>query len=315
MKAFVTGGTGFIGVPFVRALLARGDQVVLGVRDAGKAKRLFPEELSKAQSSLSIETCDLLDAKSIQAAMKGCEAVFHLAGTISYRRKEQAALFRVNRDATAAVADAALALGAGRMVHVSSIVAVGIQWGPSRPLNEDDVYNGHELKLSYFDSKHEAEGEIRKRVALGLDAVIVNPSTVVGRKKESGPAGNVKRAIRALARAPFLLPGGNSWVDVKDVVKGILLAHEKGRPGRRYILTSQNISNAEITRRLYRESGLEPPRVKLSGRALKFLGRFVPSASRVCGFFLYADSTRARVELGWVPSSAWGSIIEMGLSS
>lgn len=291
MKIFVTGTTGFIGIPLMRALAARGNEVV-PFRG------------------------DVRNATAVVKAMRGCEAVFHLAGRISYRACDRPLVRAVNVQGTVNVLEAARALGIRRMVHTSSIVTVGVSWDPGQVLDEDAVFNAARLRLEYFDSKREAENRVMEAAARGLDVVIVNPGVVVGEPGDCGRPGPVNKSVRTLAHLPFTLPGGNSWVDVRDVVAGHLLAFEKGRSGRRYILAHENISNADVRRRFAVETGGSLPFIHLPARVLRACARMTGSqvAMRIGGFFMYYDCSRARKELGWNPRPAWPAIKAMALS-
>jgi dihydroflavonol-4-reductase len=328
MKVFVTGGTGFIGIPLIRALLARGDEVVSLSRNPGVAarsfSRYFPEDL---RARLRHQAGDLGQPAALAEGMRGCEAVFHVAGSISYRERGRREVQRTNVEGTRNVAEAARKAGVRRLVHTSSVVAVGVSWDPHQALDENAPYNCGGMGLEYFDAKHAAEVEIARAVQHGLDAVIVNPATVVGFADHAGRPGSVNDSVRLLSRVPFLLPGGNCWVDVRDVVSGHLLAFERGRTGERYILGSRNLTNAEVIRRLRQVKGKIVPRATVSGAQVRALGRVARAferlgfpipvgsqmATRVSGFYLYFDCAKARSELGWEPASPWPALQAMAL--
>ena len=236
MKAFVTGATGYIGVPLVKKLVAAGHEVTALVRDFDKAQNLFAAEFRGGR--LRFAGGDVLDTAALAQGITGAEVVFHLAAIVSYKNSERKLVHDVNVIGTGNVARACLEHGIRRLVYTSSIVAIGITHDPSEVLDESALYNAQDLRLAYFDSKYLAEAEIARAVAAGLDAVIVNPGTVVGFPEHSGPSGGVESGIRAITRFPVYLPGGNSWVDVRDVVEGHLLAFERGGTGERYILTA-----------------------------------------------------------------------------
>jgi dihydroflavonol-4-reductase len=302
MKVLVTGGTGFIGLPLVRELLARGDQVTLLVRDVERAKRIVVRELETGR--LQLLPGDVLDPGSVVRAMSGVSIVFHLAGMISYKNADRRKVWRVNVEGTRNVVEAALAAGVSKFIHTSSIVAVGLSWDPKVILDESASYDAAGLRLEYFDAKHEAEAVVLAAVKRGLNAVIVNPGTVAGDPDYAGPSGNVSAAVKMMVNSPVLLPGGNAWVDVRDVVGGHLLALEKGRVGERYILAVENITNAEIAIRL--SKGRYKPRIRLPSWLLRLVKTQL--ATRVSGFYLFFDCGKARRELGWNPRSPWAAI-------
>lgn len=317
MKALVTGATGFIGIPLLRALAQGETEIFALTRDPARAAEIGRRAFSPcAANQIRWIKEDLGRATEagpeLRAALSRCDTVFHLAGAISYRRSERDWVRRVNLEGTRVIAQAALDAGVRKFVHTSSIVAVGISWQPDAVLTEDAPYNASDLGMEYFDAKHAAEREVLARIERGLPAVIVNPATVVGDPRISGPAGNVSSALRALARLPFLLPGGGCWVDVEDVVSGLLLAAERGQVGARYILGSENLSNAELIQKLAASSGRKPPRITFPAAPLRWVGYCgFQAATRVSGFYLYFDSSKARTKLGWNPRPVWPAMQAM----
>jgi dihydroflavonol-4-reductase len=307
MRALVTGATGYIGVPLVRELLGRGWEVRALVRQPDRARATL--------GGATLVSADLFDVSQLTATMRGCDAVFHLAGMVSFRGRDVRAVHRTNREGTRAVAAATLAAGVPRLVHVSSIVAVGVSWDASQMLDETATYNAGPLSLAYFDSKHDAEREVREAVDRGLDAVMLNPAGVVSQSGAVGGDGRLSGLIRALARMPLLLPGGNNWVDMGDVIDALLVGLERGRRGERYILGAENVSFVELQTRLATVIGRRPARFRAWPRLLRAAGRYVQTAARLSGFYLYADSSKARKELGWQPRSPWPAIEAMARSS
>ena len=294
MRAFVTGASGFIGIPLVRKLLDRGWKVTALYHSRSIQDWIRHENLEAKKISL-------LDEDALTEAFNGCDAVFHVAGMISYKKSERDKMFQVNVEGTQVVARAALQAKVPRLLHVSSIVAVGVTEDPSRPLDESSPYNAEPLRLGYFDSKWEAEQRLKKFNE--LDIVMVNPSTVLGSSADSGPDGNVLKSVRMLGQAPLVLPGGNAWVDVRDVVDGILLAFEKGRRGERYILSNGNFSYREVVDRIDNRLGISRTRINLSPALLRTLHRATGQEifSRTAGHYLYFSSDKAKTSWAGPP--------------
>ena len=305
MKVLITGGAGFLGGKLVPLLLADGHEVKLLVR-----------KLRKAHENPSVTQCvgDLSDPESLRQACEGIDWVIHAAGLISYNPAKAELMRATNVEGTRAMAKAALAAGVKRFLHVSSTAAIGISEDPHKPMNEKSVFNARTLGLAYFDTKYDAEQELLKIVQEGLDAVIVNPGSLLGpgdtRRYEKGYAGLIYKY-----KPPFLFHGGINFVDVEDVAKGCLLALKKGRKGERYILGGENLGFADMIIRVNTILGRPSPKKYvplgmmgfLSG-ALGVLNKFgvdihmTPELVRqVCSWYLYVDSSKAKEELGYQP--------------
>ena len=300
-KTLVTGGSGFLGSHLVRALAARGDDLRLLLRRGSSVDHLSDLEFERASG-------DVLDRATVRGAMEGVERVFHVAGTTSMRPQDRDRTFELNTTGTRIVLGEALAAEVGRVVHASSVAAVG----PARPggtADEDQPFRAGELGIAYVNSKHEAEVEALRLAAHGLSVVIVNPSFVLGPDDPNSTSmGLVRRFL--LGRIPAYVGGALNIVDVRDVAQGFLLADEKGERGERYILSGRNFTLDRLFADFARISGREPP-VKLpaaptsltvdamvrAGLPLPVSPDEVRSASQ---WWTYRN-TKARRELGFEP--------------
>ncbi len=307
MKAMITGGAGFLGQKLAKALLAEGHEVRLLVRNpkATIATDDFP---------VSYTVGDLADEASLDKACEGMDWVFHAAGLISYNPQKAELMRKTNVDGTRSVANAAMRQSVKRFVYTSSTAAIGVNEDPGVMLNEESAFNARKLGLAYFDTKYDGERELLKVVEKGLDAVIVNPGSLLGpgdtRRYEKGYAGLVYKY-----NPRVLFHGGINFVDVEDVVRGHLLALQKGRRGERYILGGENLSFGELIIRIDAILGRPPPKhyvpvaaMGLMSGALRILNKLgvdihmTPELVRqVCSWYLYVDSSKARAELGYRP--------------
>lgn len=232
----VTGGTGFIGSQLVRALCREGCRVRV-LRRQHSSLRLL--------EGLDIDSIvgDVRDADAVRRAMKGCDTVFHTAAIVSYWREEREHMFDVNINGTRTVVQACLELGIERLVHTSSIAAVG--YTPGTVADEESIFNWWPLNIGYRISKHLAEQEVLRGVKQGLPAVIVCPSVVMGPGDIHFHGGRVIRDVHR-KRIFFYPSGGTNVVYVDDVVRGHIAAARQGRIGERYLLTGENLTHREI---------------------------------------------------------------------
>lgn len=313
-RVFVTGGTGMVGANLIRRLIEAGYRVRMLIRSR---RHPMTERLPIKEVRGSLD-----DVETLARGMDGCGRAFHVAGMVSYRRQDAPLLHQANVIGTRNLLEAARAAGVERVVHTSSTAAVGISEGPEEVLDESSPFPERFRSIPYMWTKHLAEEEVARAVSDGMDVVIVNPSTIFG-------AGDVKlntgRLIRYLSSGKVRAapPGGNSVVGVEDVVRGHLLAMDRGESGRRYILSSENMTIREMMSRIRAVLGHPPvprtiprwARLPLSG-AVWIGSRLRPTSDlspAVIAFsfrYRYFDSTRAREEIGWTPAQSFERAVE-----
>ncbi|MBA3301456.1 MAG: SDR family NAD(P)-dependent oxidoreductase [Thermoleophilaceae bacterium] len=305
MTTLVTGGTGFLGSHVARLLVERGDEVRIAVRERSKRENLKPLE-----GSYEPVTCDVLDRRQVRRAMKGVEQVFHLAGSTSLASGAGRALFELNVEGTKLVLSEARRAEVERVVHTSSVAAIG----PARPgetADETQLFTAGRLGIPFVNSKHEAEVEALRLAAQGLPVVCVNPAFVFG-------AGDIYRSSTGIVRRfllgaiPAYVDGGLNVVDVEDVARGHLLAAEKGGIGERYILGNRNYTLTRLFADLSRLSGVEAPPLKLPAETAVLMARALEAAPGRAPFSVDEvkaasqwwtfRSTKAKRELGWAPA-------------
>ncbi len=237
--AFVTGASGFVGANLVRALLAAGWRVRALVR--GEAPSL-------AGLAVEVVRGDLF-FPGLADAMRGCDAVFHVAATYSLWRRDRAALIRANVEGTRGVLAAARAAGVPRVVHTSSVAAIGVR-ADGAPADETHQSPPARLVGAYKRSKYFAEREARAAFEAGQDVVIVSPTTPVG-PWDAKPTPTGEILVRFLnRRMPAYVDTGLNLIDVRDVAAGHLAAYERGVAGERYILGNENLTLRELLGRL-----------------------------------------------------------------
>jgi dihydroflavonol-4-reductase len=249
---------------------------------------------------------DVGDRSSVRRALRGADRVFHLAGTTNLRLP-RADVLALNVEGTRNVLEEALRSGVERVVHTSSVAAIG----PARKgsvATETHVWDAARYGIPYVDAKHEAEQVALGLAEGGLPVVIVNPAHVLG-------AGDRGRSSTVLVRRflrrqiPAYVDGTLNIVGADDVARGHVLADERGVPGQRYILGNRNFTLDRLFTDLARLSGVEPPSVKLPAAialAMAQAGRWVPGAPvpslaevRAASLHWAFSSAKAKRELGW----------------
>jgi nucleoside-diphosphate-sugar epimerase len=301
MRAFVTGGSGFIGSHLIDALLAEGWGV------AALAHR------SPILQADRVEVCagDLSDVQALAAHMKGTDAVFHLAAAVGSSRGAGENDFRVNVSGTEAVLEAARRAGVARVIHCSSAGVLGaVRDGevatedyPRRPI------------LPYDRAKHRAEELARRLASDGMDIVIVRPGWVYGPRDR-----RTFKLIRAIARGRFLIAARGEArqtpVYIIDLVRGMIQAAAVGRTGEVYHLAGSEILTVrELVEMVAAACGRSLPRLRLSALPARFaawllekayspLHKEPPLSRPKLSFFLHSKALaidKARRELGFSP--------------
>lgn len=257
----VTGASGFVGSAVVRALVARGYAVRAFVRPSSRLANL---------DGLDIETAkgDIRDAESLSRAARGARFIMHVAADYRLWTPDPEALIASNVAGTRLVMEAALAAGAERVVHTSSVATIAPNDG-GKPADETRPLDERAAIGAYKRSKVLAERTVEAMIAReGLPAVIVNPSTPVGpRDIRPTPTGRII-VEAASGRVPAFVDTGLNLVHVDDVAAGHVAALERGRIGERYILGGQDMLLADMLREIARLARRRPPRVRLPRRWL-----------------------------------------------
>lgn len=255
-KVLVTGANGFLGSWLTKTLLQEGHETFALVRKTSDLTELKGVDCQYLYG-------DVTDLNSLEKTFSGMDAVFHLAGLIAYSPFERAAMERVNVTGTQNAINACQKNNVSRLIHLSSVVAVGAGFTPQEVLNENSAYNVGHLNLGYFETKHQAELLVLKACQQKkLDAVILNPSTIYG-------AGDARKGSRStqikVAQGRFKLytHGGVNVVAVEDVVQGIISAWKQGTSGERFILASENLLIKEVFDIIADIAGVQPPPIGL----------------------------------------------------
>jgi dihydroflavonol-4-reductase len=307
MLAFVTGATGFLGSHVARVLAEQGAELRLLVRPTSNLRNL---------EGLNAETAvgDLRDPASLEKAMAGCDAVFHVAADYRLWVRNPDDMYRSNVEGTRAILEAARKNRVQRLVYTSSVATVGFTRNGD-PADEDSPVSLADMIGHYKRSKFLAE-QIALQAGRGgeMQVVTINPTTPVG-EQDVKPTPTGRIVLDFLKRKfPAYVETGLNLVDVRECARGHVLAFEKGKSGDRYILGGENLTLKQILDKLGRITGLPSPKIKLpyffafatgvvdeaiTGRLMKGEPRATVDTVRMGKKKMFASSDKAERELGW----------------
>lgn len=304
MKVLVTGASGFLGAHVARALRNQGAEVRALVRAEsarGPLRQLGVEFLEG----------DLLDESSLEEACRGVDGLIHCAARTGSWSRQNDIQRRVNVEGTTALLRAAQLRQVERIVHVSSVAAVGAA-RHEEVLDEGTPWNLAELEVNYALTKRLAEERVVAAARAGMPIVVVNPSAILGPRLDGKPPSGLITGVMQ-EKLPWVPPGGISVTDVRDVAAGILAALSRGRVGERYILAGHNTTWSTLYEAIAKTVGGRAPARRLSPRALKWLTARAtlldhlrlarpprtPEIYRSYGWYSWFRSDRAARELGY----------------
>lgn len=306
MRTFVTGANGLIGSNLCHKLTEQGYDVVGLVRESSNM-------LGLDGFTGKIVVGDILDEAGLTRAMEGADYVFHTAGLVSFDNRRRKELIRINVEGVRIVVEAALKTGVKRLVHTSSVAAIGIP-AEGDVADESVEYNRFQHNVAYSDSKHFGEVEISKGVERGLDAVIVNPGSIMGERDVYLHSGILLKVFRGMRVVPYV-SGGMCVVGVDDVVDGEIAALQSGKKGEKYILGSENLTFRELFGQVCKVVGAPAPSLHVpvwmarsTATVMELLSSItgkppVLTKAHVVSATLphYFSSDKARRELGYNP--------------
>lgn len=304
--ALVTGASGFVGWHVARLLLERGYKVRALVRASSTVPELEVERVEG----------DLRDRASLDRAASGCSLLFHVAADYRLWSKNPDELYRSNVDGTRNILEAARSAGIERIVYTSTVGCIGIPEGGIG--DETQPVSIEMMSGVYKRSKFLAERVALEYAGAGLPVVIVNPTAPMGDHDfKPTPTGQI--VVDFLNGAmPAFIDTGLNVVDVRDVALGHLLAAERGCPGGRYILGSENLTLRQILAELAAITGRKAPSLQLPYGVAYAAGVITTAMARVTGRpprapldavrmakkKMWVSHEKAARELGYLPKPA-----------
>lgn len=241
MKVLITGATGLVGSMVAKRFLSENHEVFALARP-GADKRLLAEEHPK----LTWVEGDILDILSLEKAIEPVDCVVHTAAVVSFIPRDRKMMYKVNQEGTANVVNVCLKYRKQKLVHLSSIAAIGRPdkrkqaAGEDLILNEEQRWEDSPENSEYAKTKHLAELEVWRGIAEGLNAVIVNPTIILGEGDWEKSSTQLFRYV--YRQKPFYTEGIANVVDVKDVAEVVYRLVGSDITGERFLLNAGSIS-------------------------------------------------------------------------
>lgn len=245
----MTGATGHVGNNLIRRLVSQGQSVRALVHlNRGNLEGL----------GAKVVTADIGDIRSLYRTFDGADIVYHLAANISLLKHEWRQVEAINVIGTRNVVEACLQCGVKRLVHFSSIHAV-TQFPLDKPVDESRPLVGSREHPPYDRSKAAGEKEVRKGIEKGLDAIIINPTAVIGPYDFQPSHFGVALLSLANKKMAALIDGGFDWVDARDVADGAIQAAKQAPSGSKYLLSGHWLSLYDMANMITELNGVPVP--------------------------------------------------------
>lgn len=251
-KILVTGGAGLVGNEIIKQLLDGGENV----------RAIYHSTpLSISHPSLEISQCDILDVSRLEEIMEGITHVYHSAAIVSYDPRDRRQLLKINIEGTANIVNACIDAKVKKIVHVSSVAALG-RMRNGEMVTEQMNWTEETSNSIYGKSKYLGEMEVWRGIGEGLEAVIVNPSLILGGDNwESGSSSIFKNAYKEF---PWFTEGVSGFVDVRDVARVMILLMNSEINAQRFIVSAENLPYKEIFSLIARYFEKKPPHKKVT---------------------------------------------------
>jgi nucleoside-diphosphate-sugar epimerase len=258
----VTGGTGFLGSYIIKELVERNYPVRAIHRSTSKVPFYIPATIFEKVEWVE---GDILDPFSLDEALEDVDAVIHSAAMVSFHRDDKNKMHQVNVQGTANVVNAAIEKNISRLVHISSVAALG-RSKTGGHVNEERKWQESNINTAYAISKYKAEMEVWRGIGEGLNAVIINPSTVLGYGDWDTSSCRIFKTI--YNEFPWYSTGINGFVDIEDVSKTTVLLMQSDIKEQRFIANGDNWSFQQLFNTIADGFGKKHPHRK----ATPFLG-------------------------------------------
>lgn len=305
MKLLVTGGSGFLGEHLCRKLVAQGQHEITAL---ARSNSPVLTDLGIVQLRGSVS-----EGPELEEALRGCEAVFHLAGVVSRDPEDSQRMMRTHVDGTRRVMEAAARQGVRRVVLASTSGTIAVS--ATEAIHDENSGYATEVAAGwpYYASKiYQEKLALQLGEELGVEVVVINPSLLLGPgDRRLSSTEDVLKFLRK--QIPMVPHGGMNFVDARDAADAVLAALTLGRPGERYLLGGPNWTFSEFFGRLGRVASVGSPKLKLPSKwqtvgaglleeLYRAAGKTAPvdkASVEMSQHFWWIDSSKAQSELGF----------------
>ena len=284
----VTGATGFLGSELILQLTKQGKKV----RALRRASSVTPA-LLKDNELIEWAVADINETAALEDVFEGITQVYHCAAMVSFDPKDKAKLLKVNIEGTSNIANLCV-LNNARMLHVSSVAALG-EAKKDQLITENDYWEYDAKVHSYAISKYEGEMEVWRSIAEGLDAVIVNPSVIIGPNAGFQGSGAIFKLVKN--GLSHYTRGATGIVDVQDVAKSMILLMDSGVTAERFTISAENYNYQQFFSEIARGFGVKAPSNEAKPWMLGIVWRAAKLASLFTGKPAALTSDAARSSL------------------
>lgn len=282
----VTGATGLLGSHLLLDLVKTNDQIIAGFQTAEKIKRIqalfqsiYPENHETYWSKIAWKKMDILSIDDLEDAIEPNSDVYHCAALVSFQRSDFSQLMKINREGTANVVNVCLDKGIRKLCYVSSTAAVG--GGQEGVLTEKSKWKKNKKTSAYSISKYSAEKEVWRGIEEGLNAVMVNPSVILGAGNWNDSSLTIfKQVSKGLL---FYPKGANATVDARDVSEIMIRLMESEICAERYLCIGSNQSFKDLLSTVALGMKKKPPSLAVSSSLLSFLGSLLQIITSITG--------------------------------
>lgn len=271
-RIMVTGGTGLVGSHLISALVAAGRNV----------KAIYRTQVPVFPGSEKVEwlQADILDVLDLERVMPQVDYVYHCAAVVSFSPGKRDLLNLTNIQGTANIVNASLEAGIKKLLFVSSVAALG-RIRKDKLVNEGMNWSKETSNSEYGKTKYLAEMEVWRGAAEGLPAVVVNPTIILGESDWTKGSTEIFRTI--YNEFPWYTEGVSGFVDVKDVVKAMVMLMESDVTGQRFILNADNVSYKALFDEIARCFGKRAPYKKVTPTMASLVWRYEALKGRLTG--------------------------------
>ena len=284
----VTGATGFLGSELISQLLQQGKKLKALKRDGS----FIPASLA-GNPLIEWLVADINDTATLEDIFEGVTQVYHCAALVSFDPKDKKELLKVNIEGTSNIVNLCVEHNA-RLIHVSSVAALG-EPKKGKMITEDDYWEYDSKVHSYAISKYEGEMEVWRGIAEGLDAVIVNPSVIIGKNAGFTGSGAIFKLVKD--GLSYYTKGATGIVDVADVAKSMISLMDSEITGERFTISSENYHYQQFFTEIAKGFGVKAPAKEAKAWMMGIAWRAAKVASMFTGKAAALTSDAARSSL------------------